>query len=267
VNITDAQVHIFGPGMEEQAAKVGQRPLQAPEVLAEMDAAGVARAVVVAGGWRGNDHALEAAHDHPDRFAVMGGISLNKPESHELIKTWLDRPGMLGIRLSFPPWRESWLKDRTADWIWPAAGALGIPIMVWPPEQVEELARVAQTWPETKLIVDHLGLYVDVVDDQVGEKLPPLLDLARFGNVAVKVSALPCHSTHEYPYRNLHPYIRQVVDAFGPRRSFWGTDLTRLPGTYRQAVTMFTEELGFLSDDDLDWVMGRGISTWLGWDD
>jgi L-fuconolactonase len=267
VNITDSQVHIFGPGMEERAAQVGQRPLQAHEVLAGMDAAGVSRAVVVAGGSHGNDVALQAAHDQPARFAVMGGISLNKPESHELIKTWLERPGMLGVRLSFPPWRESWLKDRTADWIWPAAGALGIPIMVWPPEQVDELARVAQSWPEVRLIVDHLGLYVDVVDDQVGEKLPPLLDLARFGNVAVKVSALPCHSTHEYPYRNLHPYVRQVIEAFGPRRSFWGTDLTRLPCTYRQAVTMFTEELGFLSDDDLEWVMGRGISTWLAWDE
>jgi predicted TIM-barrel fold metal-dependent hydrolase len=266
VNITDAQVHIFGPGEEEKAAQVGQRPLQADQVLAEMDAAGVARAVVVAGGSRGNQVALEAARDHPDRFAVMGGISLNKPESHELIKTWREQPGMLGIRLSFPPWRESWLKNRTADWIWPAAGALGIPVMVWPPEQVGELARVAGSWPECTIIVDHMGLYVDVVDDQVGDKLPPLLDLARFGNVAVKVSALPCHSTHEYPYRNLHPFLRQVVAAFGPRRCFWGTDLTRLPGTYRQAVTMFTEELGLFSDEDLEWVMGRGISAWLGWD-
>lgn len=265
MKITDSQVHIFGPGEEDRAAAVGQKPLQTDEVLAGMDAAGVSRAVVVAGGSGHNAVALQAAKDHPDRFAVMAGISLNKPESHELIKTWLQQPGMLGIRLSFPPWRESWLKNGTADWIWPAAGELGIPIMVWPPEQVDALARVAETWPEVNLIVDHLGLYVDVTDDQVGEKLPPLLDLARFDNVSVKVSALPCHSTHEYPYKNLHGYLRQVIDAFGPRRSFWGTDLTRLPCTYRQAVTMFTEELGFLSDEDLEWVMGRGISTMLGW--
>jgi L-fuconolactonase len=265
VKITDSQVHIFGPGMEEQAAKVGQVPLQAHQVLAGMDEAGVDRAVVVAGGSHGNQVALDAAAGQPARFAVMGGISLNKPESHELITTWRQQPGMLGVRLSFPPWRESWLKNGTADWIWPAAGELGIPVMVWPPEQVGELARVAGAWPEATIIVDHLGLYVDVRDEQVGEKLPPLLDLARFPNVSVKVSALPCHSTHEYPYRNLHPYLRQVLDAFGPRRCYWGTDLTRLPCTYRQAVTMFTEELDFLSGDDLEWVMGRGISSVLAW--
>ena len=66
------------------------------------------------------------------------------------------------------------------------------------------------------------------------------------------------HSTEPYPYRNVHGYLRQVFDAFGPLRMFWGTDLTRLPCTYRQAVTMFTEELAFLSDSDKEWVMGRG---------
>jgi hypothetical protein len=36
--------------------------------------------------------------------------------------------------------------------------------------------------------------------------------------------------------------------------------------TYRQAVTMFTEEMDFLSDSDLEWVMGRGILELLHWE-
>ena len=63
----------------------------------------------------------------------------------------------------------------------------------------------------------------------------------------------------------MHPYLRRVFDAFGPRRMFWGTDLTRLPCTYRQAITLFTEELPWLSADDQEWVMGRGPCDWLGW--
>jgi hypothetical protein len=35
---------------------------------------------------------------------------------------------------------------------------------------------------------------------------------------------------------------------------------------YRQAVTMFTEEMPWLSADDLDWIMGRSLSHWLGWE-
>jgi hypothetical protein len=41
--------------------------------------------------------------------------------------------------------------------------------------------------------------------------------------------------------------------------------LTGIPCTYRQAVTLFTEELLWLAGDDRDWVMGRGLCEWLGW--
>jgi len=95
--------------------------------------------------------------------------------------------------------------------------------------------------------------------------LGDLLALARRPNIAVKATSLPSYSSERYPYRNLHKYIRQVYDAFGPRRMFWGTDLSRLPGTYREAVTMFTEELPWLSEADKEQIMGRAICDWLGW--
>ena len=63
----------------------------------------------------------------------------------------------------------------------------------------------------------------------------------------------------------MHPYIRRVFDAYGPRRTFWGTDWSRLPCSYRQGVTMFTEEMPWLKGEDLEWVMGRGVCEWIGW--
>jgi hypothetical protein len=59
--------------------------------------------------------------------------------------------------------------------------------------------------------------------------------------------------------------IRRVVEAFGPRRCFWGTDLSHLTSTYKQCLTLFTEELNFLSDNDKEWILGRGIAEWLNW--
>jgi hypothetical protein len=47
---------------------------------------------------------------------------------------------------------------------------------------------------------------------------------------------------------------------------FWGTDWTRLPCPWREALTLFTEELPWLTDDDKRWIMGRGLSQFLGWD-
>lgn len=41
--------------------------------------------------------------------------------------------------------------------------------------------------------------------------------------------------------------------------------MTRLPVSYRQAVTLFTEELPWLTGEDRELVMGRAICEWLGW--
>jgi hypothetical protein len=46
---------------------------------------------------------------------------------------------------------------------------------------------------------------------------------------------------------------------------FWGTDLSRLPCTYRQAIDMVTTEIPWLSAEDKAWIMGRGLCEWLDW--
>ena len=92
-----------------------------------------------------------------------------------------------------------------------------------------------------------------------------MLALARLPNVAVKLSGAPSYSSAPYPYRNIHSYLQQIIDAFGPERCFWGTDITRMPCSYRQCVTMFTEEMPWLKGRDLELVMGGAVVNWLGW--
>ena len=92
-----------------------------------------------------------------------------------------------------------------------------------------------------------------------------MLALARYPNVAVKLSGAPSYSTAPYPYRNIHGYLQRIFDAFGPDRCFWGTDITRMPCSWRQCVTMYTEELPWLRGRDLERVMGAAIVDWLGW--
>ena len=84
--------------------------------------------------------------------------------------------------------------------------------------------------------------------------------LAKHTNVAVKASGMPSLSTEPYPFRDLHPHIRTLVDAFGPRRTFWGTDLTRMPCTYYECIALFTEHLPWLTGENLEWV--RFIDDW-----
>ena len=91
--------------------------------------------------------------------------------------------------------------------------------------------------------------------------------LAKYPNVSAKLSGTPGVSQEPYPFRDVAPILQRVFDAYGPQRSYWGTDLTNsfAKGPYRQRVTHFTEELPFLSESDKDWVMGRAILARLQW--
>jgi predicted TIM-barrel fold metal-dependent hydrolase len=244
-------------------------PLSAEKLLAWMGEAGVDAAVLVPPSLEGdrNDLTLEAAQRFPDRFAVMGRIALDRP-NREALQTWKSQPGMLGVRLTFHrPDTRAALTDGTADWFWPAAEEFGIPVMVHAPERLPVLAAIAERHPGLRVIVDHMGFARETMDDTALAAADRLIALARLSNVFVKVSALPCYSSAAYPFRNLDEPLRRIIQAFGPRRCFWGTDLSRMLEhcSYRQSVTHFTQELDFLSSDDLQWIMGRGLAECLGW--
>jgi len=38
-----------------------------------------------------------------------------------------------------------------------------------------------------------------------------------------------------------------------------------MPCTYYECITLFTQHLPWLTGEDLEWVMGRGVCEWLGW--
>jgi predicted TIM-barrel fold metal-dependent hydrolase len=273
--IVDAQVHIWGadtpdrpwpPGRAHQAQK--PYPVTKDMVLKAMKQAGVERVVLVPPSWEGdrNDLALEAARLHPDRFAVMGRLPVEKPESRALVEGWTKQPGMLGMRFTFhTELQKPWLTDGTADWLWPAAERADVPLMIFPPGSIPVVDRIAERHPGLRLVIDHLAMTGAKRDAEAFAGIPELCTLARRPNVAVKASALPCYTTEAYPFSRIHPHIRRVYDAFGPQRMFWGTDWTRLPVPWRQAVTLFTEELPWLSAQDREWIMGRAICEWLGW--
>lgn len=272
--IADAQVHVWGPNTPQRPWRAGRKPhreapLGTDELLREMDAVGVTRAVLVPPNWDSerNDLVLDAARVHPDRFAVMGRINIELPDTCGLIATWRRQPGMLGLRCSFtlPHWFSTITEGRV-DWLWEEAEKAGVPIMVHVPQAMLQIIDgVAERYPGLKLAVCHLALPSGKRDEEAFRDFDKLLVLARRPNVMVKASALPVYTTDGYPYRRVHPYLRRVYEAFGPRRMFWGSDFSRLPCSYREAVTMFTEEIPWFTTQDREWIMGRGLCEWLGW--
>ena len=274
MNIVDSQVHLWHAESPQRPwltgrAQDAQKPYQIDKetMLFQMDLAGVRRAVIVPPSWEGdrNDVALEAAQRYPDRFAVMGRLDPKDPAGPDKVAAWKSQPGMLGMRFTFhnEHYRHL-LTDGSTDWLWPALEEAGIPIMIIMPDALDHLDRIAAAHPGLKVVIDHVGLSTGKGGD-VFDNLPNVCRLARHPNVAVKASGMPSLSAEPYPFRDLHPHIRTLVDAFGPQRTFWGTDLTRMPCTYYECIALFTEHLPWLQGEELDWVMGGAICEWLDW--
>jgi predicted TIM-barrel fold metal-dependent hydrolase len=270
MKIIDAQVHIWSQtvtpttGLHRKVAK-----FTAEELLQEMDEAGVDAALIhPPGGWDpdSNAVAIEAARKYPDRFAIMGQFALDVPENRELIHGWRNQPGMMGLRWPFlqPP-QQKMLRDGEVEWLWPAAEKEGLPLAMMGGLFLPKFREIAERHPNLKLLIDHCGLNRHGQDAEAFVHLDELLALAKLPNVAVKATGAPHYSTQAYPFRNIHDGLHRIFDAFGPKRMFWGTDITRMPCSYRQCVTFFTEELPWLRGTDLEDVMGRSLCRWIGW--
>lgn len=269
--IADAQVHIWAPDSPERPwlrKPHRAEPFSAEDLLKEMDAAGVSRAVLATPGFDGtrNDLVLAASRAHPDRFCCVGTVDVHDADARAFIVRWRDQPGMKGLRVNCSRELSTAFERGELDWVWAAAEAAGLPVMTLVQHpKLPLLDAIAKRHPRLRLSLVHMGLETDTRDEAAFRHIDRLLDIASNPNVCVNVSALPLYTSDPWPHRALHPYLQRIHEAFGARRMFWGTDLTRLSCSYREAVSMFTSEMPWLAQDDLEWIMGRGLCAWLDW--
>lgn len=271
MQIVDAQIHLWGSGLPSNLAHRQVTSFSAAEAIAMMDEAGVDAAVIHPPPWDpgATDLAFAAVHKHPGRFAIMGETALDQLTARERVAHWREQPGMLGLRYLFlkEPMR-TWLHDGTLDWLWREAERAGVPIAMLATDSLPAIGTIAARYPGLRLTIDHLGGRggnTTLKDAAAMAHMPSLLALAKYPNVAVKATGAPGYSSGAYPYASMHPFLQQIYEAFGPQRTFWGTDITKMPCSWRQCITMFTAELPWLPERDKPLVMGQAICAWWGW--
>ena len=103
MQIVDAQIHLWGTGLPSNLSHRQVTHFTPEEAIALMDEGGVDAAVIHPPGWDPNstDMAFKAVRDYPGRFAIMGSLPLDKPDSRARIAGWRNQPGMLGLRYTF----------------------------------------------------------------------------------------------------------------------------------------------------------------------
>ena len=271
--IVDAQTHLWLANTPDRPwfAKTAQlpEPFTIERLLPIVDEVGVDRVVLIPPTLEGerNDYVQKAAHEYPGRFGIMGRIALDKPERAQLLPTWRDQAGVLGVRVNGPL-----VTSETASWFWPAAEKANVPVMLLTDGESAKIGPIAERHPALTLILDHMGVSGGYINSHPNWNWKDEIDtavvgLAKYPNVSVKLSSIPTFSSQPYPWRDTWSHIERCFDAFGPLRCYWGSDQTATfaKATYSQRITQFTEELPFLSESDKDWVMGRSILARLRW--
>ena len=238
-------------------------PVSAERLIAEMDAAGVDRAMVVqpwgAYSYDNSYHADSAAR-YPDRFVGVCTVDASKDDAPERLSYWVEERGMRGLRLNssaFP------LDDPRAQPLWERVDALGIPVCVLTKvEHLEQVRARAQRFPNVRIALDHLGGWGGY-SGSVGAAVRALLDLVALPNLYLKVSTVNFAPVAAGDSDALEA-LRQLVDGFGARRMIWGSNYpVSQEGTYADMVRMGRDALPFLSDEDRRWMLGEtAVSLW-----
>jgi predicted TIM-barrel fold metal-dependent hydrolase len=241
-------------------------------MAAAMDAVGVDGAVLVSVftmyGYDAS-YALEVHARHPRRFGLIKPVNPSDPAVGDTIAAWAAIPGTIGVRVMLNRIASEDPADPGVDRVLAAAASHGQPVNLACSGRLDQVAALAARHPNTRLVIDHLGLRQPSVPPppaEPWEDLPKVLALAQYANVAIKITGAGTLSHQPFPYGDIWDPLARIFDAFGLDRCLWGTDWTRACAllTYKEGVEAF-RVTDRLSDSDRALLMGESLTRIYNW--
>ncbi len=244
-------------------------------LVAAMDDAGVDAGIAVVPSIFGfdNSYAMDAVKRYPDRLAMIALVDHDAPDLDERVRELGKTPGVLGIRVMiFTDELLASAQHGARRKLFAAMQKHGVALSLYPPRYIQHVAGFARDFPDLRIVIDHLGFPqppVNVSGIGPGDMFngwEHLIALAKCPNVAIKVSAFPSMSSQPYPYRDLWPRIRQLIEVFGIERLFWGTDFTRVASllSYREGVNYILDN-DELSASEKTMLMAGSVRRYFDW--
>ena len=272
----DSQVHAYErnhPGRPWIGTLYGPAEVTGDQMVAAMDSVGVNAAVLVSpfSMYRYDaSYAKEVYAAHPTRFRLVKPVDPTDAAVADTIAEWAAAPGTVGIRVFLRDDVSTDPADPRLNRVLALAARHSLPVNVACTGRLDQAGGLAARNPDTRLVIDHLGLsqpHEPPPPAQPFADLPKLLALAACDNVAVKISGV-CTLSHEpFPYRDIWDPLARIFDAFGFERCMWGTDWTRAVGmlSYKEGVEAF-RVTDRLSDDERARLMGGTLQLIYNWD-
>jgi predicted TIM-barrel fold metal-dependent hydrolase len=271
----DSQVHAYErnhPGRPWQGELHGPDEVTGDQMVAAMDSVSVDGALLVSpfSMYRYDaSYAIEVRKAHPGRFALIKPVNPTDPAVAETIADWAKTDGAVAIRLMLSRGYAANADDQQIGHVLATAAKHNLPVNMLAFGHLPEVKEIAARYPDTSIIIDHLGLFQPFeppVPKEPWADLPKVLALAAHKNVAIKISGACTLSHQPFPYPDIWDPLARIFDAYGLDRCMWGTDWTRAVAllTYRQGVDAF-RMTDRLSDGDKAKLMGGSLARIYGW--
>jgi L-fuconolactonase len=291
--IIDSQVHTWSrllpgrvpsPGRDPRTIRPGSR-LPTSELLRLMKEAGVDQVLIYPPRW--SDGGLgEALDDAKAAAGRVGVVPVIEPSGVPVVDgpTEVDpgvlavsagqiecvsgMPSVMAVRIVFDSARnvQRGSVEDAAHWVWGELADTGMRTMLTVRDKIEQLELIVQAHPKLRVALDGLGVSPDVRDERAWQRLERVLTLSRNENVCIKASNLPRLTSEAYPFRPSQGMLRSVLDAFGPRRVFWGSNVSIVRCSYIEALSMIEDAMPCLTTVERELVLGEGLRQWLEWE-
>jgi L-fuconolactonase len=117
--------------------------------------------------------------------------------------------------------------------------------------------RLASETPNVPIVIDHMAWPDDTTEP---DSLPwtEFESVSEHSNTFVKVSSVPRSSEEDWPYPDIHGYLRNLLEWFGSDRLMLGSDYPWMDSwaSYEDCLS-WIDEVDFLSARDAAYLRNR----------
>jgi predicted TIM-barrel fold metal-dependent hydrolase len=260
------------PSLQEMTSPIGF-------ILQQMARAGVDCAILQNARLYGrlNREFSDAMLKHPGKFIGLADVRETEAHTQGEIDRLTNAVKGLGLRGVYYANRglfldryQSSFDDARFDPYWEAVRELRIPIF-WELqgvplptsasylEQIDRLNRWCDRFADIPCILTH-GISPGYLEADTPE---PIKRLCQREQVMIEV-LYPIHwgKDHDYPYTELRPTLKRLIDLVGTSRMAWGSDMPNVERncTYRQSLEYLKHGLGnMVTDQEMDRILGGNV--------
>ncbi len=267
IALLDTHQHLIYPdkcgyAWTDGIAQLAHQAFTLEDYLALINGKGVAATIFMEAGVDDADYQTEARFiaslaAKPENN-IRGMIASCRPEEANGFETWIDECAdlpVVGLRRILHEIDDDISTSQTFRDHIRMLGKRGLTFdMCFRADQLAIAAELANTCPDTQLILDHCGV-PDIAGGCLDSWKKGITAVAAHSNTAAKISGVMAYcAPGTASLETLRPYLDHTVECFGPDRLVWGSDwpVVNLGGGLPDWIAITREYLAHWPDGEVE---------------